>query len=91
MILFRHAWNGVAKVSMNRLANDMGVSRKTVQRAIQRLITKQLIAVKQKGGLGVGPTAYKLGVRELERRSTAADTPKPIPVDAQSVDTGVHP
>lgn len=91
MILFRHAWGGIVKVSMSRLADDMGVSRKTVQRAIQRLIKKQIVTIKRKGGLSVGPTAYNLGVRELERRSTAAETPKPTPVDAQSVDTGVHP
>ncbi len=71
MILFRHEWSGRVARSYSQLARDMNVSVKTVQRAIQGLIGKKVLNVARKGGLSVGPTKYRLGIRELEPRTKA--------------------
>lgn len=69
-VLYRHATAGIVTRSNSLLAKDVGVSRETIKRAIGALRKEKLLQVVRQGGMHVGPTTYRLAVRDL-RRSAA--------------------
>jgi hypothetical protein len=69
-VLYRHATAGIVTRSNSLLAKDVGVSRETIKRAIATLRKEKLLQVVRQGGMRVGPTTYRLAVRDL-RRSAA--------------------
>jgi predicted transcriptional regulator len=61
LALYRHARpDRSACVSFGRLAEMVGVSRRTVMRAIRRLMDGRLLKRVQRGGPDRGSNAYKL-------------------------------
>jgi hypothetical protein len=70
VVLYRHATAGIVTRSNSLLAKDVGVSRETIKRAITTLRKEKLLRVVRQGGMHVGPTTYRLGVRDL--RGSAA-------------------
>jgi hypothetical protein len=75
-VLYRHATDGVVTRSNTLLARDLDVSDKTIRRAITMLRLKGLLKVVRQGGLHVGPSTYRLAVRNLRGIPEAqADTP----------------
>ena len=52
--------NGVAKVSQRQIAEAVGVDERTVRRAIDRLRDLGLIEVARRGGIGRGPSSYRV-------------------------------
>lgn len=77
MTMFRHARDGLVTRAHGQMASDIGVSERTVRRAIERLHERKLVRLVSRGGLHVGASTYRLGVRDLR-------APKGVPeaVDA---------
>ena len=65
-VLYRHATDGVVTRSNALLARDVGVSDKTVRRAITALRRAKLLHVVQQGGMHVGASTYRLAVRNMK-------------------------
>ncbi len=75
-VLYRHATDGVVIRSNALLARDLDVSDKTIRRAIAKLRQEGLLKVVRQGGMHVGPSTYRLAVRNLRGIPEAqADTP----------------
>lgn len=70
-VLYRHATAGIVTRSNSLLAKDVGVSRETIKRAIGALRQAKLLYVVRQGGMHVGPTTYRLGVRDLKGDAAA--------------------
>ena len=78
LTLFRHARDGVAKVSQSRLAEQLGLSTKSIQRGIEKLRRLDLVKIKQHGGNGRGCHSYQLGLCSLDSRpKKRPQKPKP--------------
>jgi hypothetical protein len=60
LILWRDARNGVARTSQADLARRAGVADRTVRRALTTLQQRGLVGVSSRGGLGRGPSSYRL-------------------------------
>jgi len=61
MILYREVRsNGVARVSHCQIAEMIGVSRRTVVRAVQHLEDAKLVTVVHRGGLTGGTSSYRV-------------------------------
>jgi hypothetical protein len=59
--LYQHARpDRTVRVSVNKLAEEMGLHRRTVIRSLRGLRTVGLLSLKERGGPGMGPTTYKL-------------------------------
>lgn len=59
-VIFRHAKDGISKVSQSRIAQQAGVSKRTVVSAIQRLESCGLVAVVYRGRFRKGVSIYKV-------------------------------
>jgi len=59
-VIFRHAKDGISKVSQSRIAQQAGVSKRTVVSAIQRLAHLGLLDVIYKGRFRKGVSVYKV-------------------------------
>jgi len=70
-VLYRHATAGIVTRSNSLLAKDVGVSRETIKRAIGALRQAKLLYVVRQGGMHVGPTTYRLAVRDLKGATAA--------------------
>ncbi len=73
LVLFRHAADGVVKRSHSLVAKDVGCSVRTIQRAIDRLRAAGLVRVLKRGGLRVGASTFRLGVRDLRPPQAGAE------------------
>lgn len=60
LILFRDCRDGTARTSMDDLARRAGCDRATVFRAIRGLERRGLVKVVHRGGLGKGPSRYRV-------------------------------
>ncbi len=76
-VLYRHAVAGVVTRSNALLARDVGVSDKTIRRAVTALRRAGLLHVVQQGGMHVGASTYRLAVRNMkgDQSKPAADEP----------------
>jgi DNA-binding transcriptional ArsR family regulator len=61
LVLIRHAHDGFVEISHARLAQTLGVSRRTVIRHIQKLKESRLVRTVYRGGKGRGVNTYQLG------------------------------
>jgi predicted DNA-binding transcriptional regulator len=68
LILYRDARDGIARTSQADLARRAGVSKRTVIRAVRKLVHRGLLAVAHRGSIRLGPSAYR--VLPLERDGT---------------------
>ena len=67
--------NGVARTAVADLARRMGCSPSTAKRALAELRMKNLVVVTDRGGLGKGPSSYRLP--DIGR--SAQDEPAEVP------------
>ena len=65
LILYRDARGDVARTSQADLARRAGVCKRTVIRAVRKLVTRGLLVVTHRGSVREGPSAYR--VLPLER------------------------
>jgi hypothetical protein len=65
-VLYRHATDGFVTRSNALLAKGLGVSDKTIRRAITALRKAGLLHVVQQGGMHVGASTYRLAVRNMK-------------------------
>jgi DNA-binding transcriptional ArsR family regulator len=86
LVLFRHATDGTVKRSHGRLAKDLGCSERTIRRAMDRLEETGLVRVVERGGLRVGASTFRLGVRDL--RSSQGGTKESDGATAEPMTTG---
>jgi hypothetical protein len=90
-VLYRHATAGIVTRSNSLLAKDVGVSRETIKRAIGALRQAKLLYVVRQGGMHVGPTTYRLVVRDLRRSAaggSAADEAEASGLEAAGAEPG---
>lgn len=73
LVLFRHATDGLVKRSHGRLAQDLDCSERTIRRAMDRLEERGLVRVVERGGLRVGASTFRLGVRDLRPSQGVAE------------------
>ncbi len=59
-ILFRHATNGEARISQQRIAESIGKGLRTVNRSLKKLEEVGLIKVLWRGGLNGGISTYRV-------------------------------
>lgn len=52
--------NGLAKTSQTDLAKRAGVSTRTVERAVRRLLNRGLLQLSRRGGVNRGPSTYRV-------------------------------
>jgi hypothetical protein len=67
LTLFRDARDGIARTAQADIARRTGLNARTVRRAIQRLARGGLLAVVHRGGIGRGPSSYRLHGTESNR------------------------
>lgn len=60
LVLYRDSRDGIARTGQADIARRVGVNRKTVYRAIRRLKHHGLLVIVRRGGLGRGPSAYRV-------------------------------
>jgi DNA-binding MarR family transcriptional regulator len=60
MVLYRDARGQVARTSMNDMAQRGGVNPRTAVRAVKGLVGRGLLEVLKRGGLGRGPSVYRV-------------------------------
>jgi predicted transcriptional regulator len=60
LVLYRDTRNGTASTSQTDMARRAGCKVRTVQRALQTLVTKGLVVVVYHGGLNRGPSRYRV-------------------------------
>ncbi|MBI3861142.1 MAG: helix-turn-helix domain-containing protein [Planctomycetia bacterium] len=76
VLLWRDTRNGVAKASQAHLAVRAGTNVRTVRRALKKLIAQGLVEVVVRGGVGRGPSSYRVHGQaqqaELKKEGTAA-------------------
>jgi hypothetical protein len=61
MILYRDTKpDGVARASVNDIADRGGIGRRSVLRALKRLERLRMLQVVQRGGLNRGPSSYRV-------------------------------
>lgn len=60
LILWRDTKAGIARTSQADLARRAGTTTRTVERAVRRLIRAGLLTVVRRGGLGRGPSSYRV-------------------------------
>jgi hypothetical protein len=88
-VLYRHATEGVVTRSNALLAQDINASDSTIRRAIAKLRQERLLKVVRQGGMHVGPSTYRLAVRNLRVNPAAQpDTPtSPDPAERADNET----
>ena len=86
-VLYRHATAGVVTRPNSLLAKDVGVSRETIKRAIATLRQAKLLYVVRQGGMHVGPTTYRLGVRDLRGNAAAGSGGEAETIDREAAGT----
>jgi len=60
LVLYRDTRDGTARTSYDDLARRAGCNRRNVGRAIRRLERRGLLKVVHRGGLGRGPSRYRV-------------------------------
>ena len=60
LLLFRDARGGVARTGQADLARRSGLTVRGVQKVLPRLRAKGLLSVVRRGGLGTGPSTYRV-------------------------------
>lgn len=60
LALFRDSKQGIARTSQADIARRMGMSDRTVRRAIRQLEKQDLLFVVYRGRLGCGPSSYRV-------------------------------
>jgi CRP-like cAMP-binding protein len=65
LILYRDARGDVAQTSQADLARRAGVCKRTVSRAVRRLVARGLLVVTHRGSVREGPSAYRVSPLEL--------------------------
>lgn len=90
--LYRHATDGLVTRSNALLARDVGVSDKTIRRAIGTLRSHQLLQVVRQGGMHIGPSTYRLFVKDLEpiARGRAPRTRAPMAAAQEFAESSDH-
>ncbi len=61
MVLYRDARDGSSRTGQADVARRAGMSVRGVQKVIHKLEAKGLVAVVRRGGLGRGPSTYRVG------------------------------
>jgi DNA-binding MarR family transcriptional regulator len=67
VVLFRHEQNGEAMISVKRLADIMGVSRRTVARHLRTLVQNEMLRKKKTGVKNVHANVYQIGRKHLAK------------------------
>ena len=77
LVLFRETKpNGLASVSQGQIADCIGLTRRTVLRAVQHLEAKLLVTVVRRGKKNGGPSVYRVHCTPKgNSRCDAGDTP----------------
>ena len=91
-VLYRHAVDGVVTRANDLLVKDVSVSESTVKRAIKGLRKARLLQVVRQGGLHVGPSTYRLMIRDTrasKQGPTEATKPEVETVIAETAERGV--
>jgi len=88
-VLYRHATEGFVTRSNALLAQDINASDSTIRRAIAKLRQEGLLKVVRQGGMHVGPSTYRLAVRNLRANPTVRPdaTAKPVPAERADNET----
>ena len=60
LVLYRDTRDGTARPSHADIARRAGVSRRTVVRAVARLLRRKLLVLVYRGGLNRGPSVYRV-------------------------------
>src|SRR5262249_17593826 len=60
LILYRDTRHGIARTSQADLARRAGISRRTVIRAVRRLVGRGLLVVVCRGSIRQGPSSYRV-------------------------------
>jgi hypothetical protein len=60
LILWRDSRDGIARTSLVRVAERCGCSTRQAVRAIKKLADAGLVTVVSRGGLGCGPSVYRM-------------------------------
>ena len=92
-VLYRHATEGVVTRSNALLAQDINASDSTIRRAIAKLRQERLLKVVRQGGMHIGPSTYRLAVRNLRMNPAAQpDTPaSPDPTERADTEMAAEP
>ncbi|MCO6045907.1 helix-turn-helix domain-containing protein [Aeoliella sp. ICT_H6.2] len=72
LVLYRDTRSGAARTAQSDIARRSGVSIRSVQTAIAKLVTRGLLKCVHRGGLNIGPSRYRV----LPSRSD--ETPGPL-------------
>jgi predicted DNA-binding transcriptional regulator len=60
LLLYRDTKDGTARTSQADLARRAGVSDRTVRNVLRQLARKRLLRVAHRGGIGRGPSRYRI-------------------------------
>ena len=60
LVLYRDTRNGTAKTSQGTIAKRLGVSTRSIGKAVNKLIDVGLLVVVYQGGLNKGPSVYRV-------------------------------
>lgn len=60
LVLYHDTRDGTARTSYDDLAHRAGLNRRNVGRAVRRLESRGLVKVVHRGGLGRGPSRYRV-------------------------------
>jgi hypothetical protein len=60
VLLWRDAREGLARTAQSYLASRAGVNVRTARRAVERLREVRLLTRKRQGGIGRGPSVYRI-------------------------------
>lgn len=81
LVLFREVRaNGIGKVSFGQIAECIGVSRRTVIRAVQHLEEAKLVTVVQRGRMSGGPSTYRVHGSPPRREARTTTECDEIPI-----------
>ncbi len=64
--------DGLARTAVADLARRVGGDRRTVLRALRLLVGRGLLEVVRRGGLGCGPSTYRVPMPQITKPSRAA-------------------
>lgn len=60
LVLYRDTRNGIAKTSQGHIAKRLGISSRSVGKAVSTLVNIGLLVVVHQGGLNKGPSTYRV-------------------------------
>lgn len=82
LAMFRNSRNGIAQISIERLADTTGLNERRVRRSLRELVDLSIIEIVKRGGRNQGPTRYRLA---------SFTTGRQCPLEESQPDTHVRP